>query len=307
MKTQYVNYEKPLVSIVMATYNGERYLKEQLDSILNQSVQNFELIICDDCSTDRTLDILNEYSERDKRISIFPNNINIGVKRNFERGISLSNCDLIAFSDQDDIWRHDHIELLMNTIGDKMMACGNSDMIYEDGTPMGMTLSYQDAFDYIPKNDLYKAMTIILFRNPFQGASMMIRKELFIQAGPVPENVGFHDEWLAAYASFYGGINYIKESLLKYRRLSSSVTGIKNKRRNKILAWRNHHFYEDRIYIINAILERNKKLSQEQIQYLCLWKKMYWRNNKVKGKILNALYKIKYYKYIYSCDFIHWI
>lgn len=128
MKTQYVNYEKPLVSIVMATYNGERYLKEQLDSILNQSVQNFELIICDDCSTDRTLDILNEYSERDKRISIFPNNINIGVKRNFERGISLSNCDLIAFSDQDDIWRHDHIELLMNTIGDKMMACGNSDI-----------------------------------------------------------------------------------------------------------------------------------------------------------------------------------
>ena len=78
----------------MATYNGEKYLKEQIDSILDQSIQNFELVICDDCSKDSTWSILEEYAQRDSRIRIYENEKNLGVKHNFEKAISLTRGQL---------------------------------------------------------------------------------------------------------------------------------------------------------------------------------------------------------------------
>ena len=135
-------------------------------------------MICDDCSKDSTWSILEEYAQRDSRIRIYENEKNLGVKHNFEKAISLTEGEFIAFSDQDDNWMPNHLELLLKAIENKSMACGNAEMMYEDGTSMNMTLQYQDAFDYIPEDDLKKALTVILFRNPFQGASMLIRREL---------------------------------------------------------------------------------------------------------------------------------
>ena len=296
-----------MISIAMATYNGEKYLKEQIDSILNQSIQDFELVVCDDCSTDNTWSLLDEYAQHDNRITIIENEKNLGVKHNFEKAISLTKGDFIAFSDQDDIWMPNHLELLLKAIENKSMACGNAEMMYEDGSSMNMTLQYQDAFDYIPEDDLKKALTVILFRNPFQGASMLIRRELAEKAGNVPNGVGFHDEWLASFACFYGGINYIKTPILKYRRLEKSVTGLKDARRSKIHAWRYHHIYPDRIHIINALLERLEKPTDKQKELLQLLKRIYLRNNSNTGKVLNGIYKLRHYKDIYSCNINHWL
>lgn len=296
-----------MISIAMATYNGEKYLKQQIDSILNQSIQDFELVVCDDCSKDNTWSILEEYAQQDDRIRIFKNETNLGVKHNFEKAISLTKGEFIAFSDQDDIWMLNHLELLLKAIGNKSMACGNAEMIYENGTPMNMTLQYQDGFDYIPEDDLKKALTVILFRNPFQGASMLIRRELSEKAGNVPDGVGFHDEWLASYACFFGGINYITTPVLKYRRLEKSVTGLKNIRRSKIHAWRYHHIYPDRIHIINAIIKRLENPTDRQTELLRRLKKIYLRNNSYRGKVLNGIYKLRHYKDIYSCNLYTWL
>lgn len=88
----------------MATYNGEKYLREQIDSIFNQTVQDFELIVCDDCSTDTTWNILLDYQVQDKRIKCYRDEENLGFKKNFEKAIGLCTGEYIALSDQDDVW-----------------------------------------------------------------------------------------------------------------------------------------------------------------------------------------------------------
>ena len=93
-----------MISIVMATYNGETYIREQINSILNQTISDFELIICDDCSKDSTVEIIKRYKDKDKRITLVENEKNLGFKKNFEKAISYCKGDFIAFCDQDDIW-----------------------------------------------------------------------------------------------------------------------------------------------------------------------------------------------------------
>ena len=122
-----------MISIAMATYNGDKYIKEQIDSILNQTIQDFEIVICDDCSTDGTVRILHEYAKNDKRFHIYQNEDNLGFKKNFEKAITLCQGEYIALSDQDDIWMPNHLELLKNAIKGKVLSCGNADLIDKDG------------------------------------------------------------------------------------------------------------------------------------------------------------------------------
>ena len=114
----------------MTTYNGERYLQEQIDSILNQTYSNFELIICDDCSTDSTIEIISSYN--DSRIKLFVNDKNLGFKKNFEKAIKLCTGEYIALSDQDDIWKSNHLEVLYEKINNKELICGNNLLINEN-------------------------------------------------------------------------------------------------------------------------------------------------------------------------------
>ena len=141
------------VSIALATYNGEMFLREQLDSILNQSVRNFELVICDDCSKDSTWDILNEYAIADSRIRILRNDKNLGFLGNFEKAIQHTQEKFVALADQDDIWLPNHLEILLDTIGDKMLACGNAELIDKEGKSLHKLLDYQEALDCIPEKD----------------------------------------------------------------------------------------------------------------------------------------------------------
>ena len=91
-----------MISIAMATYNGEKNIKEQIESILNQTLKEFELIICDDASTDNTVPILTSFAEKDKRIKILKNEQNLGFKKNFEKILFHCTGEYIAFCDQDD-------------------------------------------------------------------------------------------------------------------------------------------------------------------------------------------------------------
>ena len=173
-----------MISIAMATYNGAKYIKEQIDSILNQTIQDIEIVICDDCSQDSTFDILKDYQTNDSRIRVYKNEDNLGFKKNFEKAISLCHGEYIALSDQDDIWMPNHLELLRKEIGSKVLVCGNADLINEEGESLGMTLKTQESLDKIPDNDLKKLMSIIIFRNPYQGASMLFKKQALIHAFP---------------------------------------------------------------------------------------------------------------------------
>ena len=115
------------IDILMATYNGEKYLKEQVESILNQSYSNFRLIISDDCSTDKTREILSEYEKKDKRIEVYYQEKNLGYVKNFEFLLERVKNEIYMLSDQDDYWLPEKIEKTYNKLNEE-----DADLVFTD-------------------------------------------------------------------------------------------------------------------------------------------------------------------------------
>lgn len=213
------------VSIAMTTYNGEKYLKKQLDSILSQSYKNFELVICDDCSSDNTWEILNTYKVIDSRIKVFRNESNLGFKKNFEKSISLCSCELIALSDQDDIWLENHLEVLLKNIEGKSMSSGNTNIIDSEDKILPHD-SYTKRYGYSVLQDNISMLYFILMnKSPCQGASSLYRKKLLQKALPIPEGVKFHDAWFSACACCVSGIGFTFTTITNYRLHGFNVSG----------------------------------------------------------------------------------
>ena len=107
------NDQEPLVSVVMCTYNGEKFLQRQLESLFEQTYTNIEIIIADDASTDNTQQILKENASKDKRIRLLFHQKNIGYNKNFEHALQLVHGMYISICDQDDIWHPNKIKRMM--------------------------------------------------------------------------------------------------------------------------------------------------------------------------------------------------
>lgn len=226
-----------LVSIVMATYNGDKYLRQQLDSILEQSYQHFELIVVDDSSTDTTLNILNEYAVLDARIHVFPAENNLGLVTNFERGLKLAKGNFIALSDQDDIFRQDKIEVLLTEFKnnpDRDLAISDLALIDENGHEIAQSMWHYQRLN--PQQG--KPFHRLLYSNFATGCAMMFRRRLLNIALPFPPDCLVHDWWLAvaSASSKAGGICLVNKHLTYYRQHESNVFGAIKARSPKIEA-----------------------------------------------------------------------
>ena len=115
------------IDILLATYNGEKYLKEQLDSILNQTYKNIRLIISDDCSKDSTKEILKEYEQKDERIKVFYQEKNLGYIKNFEFLLKQVQDEIYMLSDQDDVWLPEKVEKSY-----EILKKQNADLVFGD-------------------------------------------------------------------------------------------------------------------------------------------------------------------------------
>ncbi|WP_136481507.1 glycosyltransferase family 2 protein [Cognatitamlana onchidii] len=216
----------PKVSIVLCSYNGEKYISEQIDSILNQSFKDFELIISDDRSTDSTIKILKTYADKDSRIKWHINESNLGYVKNFEKGISLANGNYILLSDQDDIWDLTKIEKLYNNIEDHAL-------IYCDSLFVNSNLESTEKKMSSSKNMISTTNPLNLcLANSVSGHAMMFKKELTAQLFPFPKLVP-HDWWIAFVASFNGGIVYFNDALIKYRIHDSNSLALNKNRKSK--------------------------------------------------------------------------
>jgi glycosyltransferase involved in cell wall biosynthesis len=212
-----------MISIAMATYNGEEYIREQIDSILQQTYQDFELIICDDCSVDLTWIILKKYKERDKRIFICQNEKNLGFNKNFEKAISLCHGEYIALSDQDDFWYSDHLEILYKNIGENSLICSNSLFVNNKRQSLGQTMYDKKRLINLPKDDKSIAF-YILYNNFVQGSTTLFKRELVDMICPFPNDIDFHDHWLALNAIMSKGLIYLNTVTLEYRQHSNNIT-----------------------------------------------------------------------------------
>ncbi len=222
-----------LVSIALCTYNGEKYLKEQLDSLLLQTYSPIEIIIVDDHSTDGTVGLLERYRTENQNIKVLLNQQNIGFNKNFERAISYAKGDFIAICDQDDIWKTNKIERLIANIGTNQAVFSNSELIDSSGNPLGKKLLE----GFILQFDYYG----ILLENFVTGHTMMIHRTLVDKIFPIPEE-GFYDWWIGFVAMYHNRLTYIDECLSKYRIHSDSVIqkrlSTKNKNAGKFVASR---------------------------------------------------------------------
>lgn len=288
----------------MATYNGESYIRKQIDSILTQSIQDIELVICDDCSTDETWDILKDYASKDNRVKIFRNKANLGFKRNFEKVIGLTHGDYVALCDQDDIWTPDHLDILNNNISDKMISAGNSDLVDSCGNIIGITLKELEAFNIEYDNSLRLATSFLLFRNPIQGAAMLIKREFFNKALPIPNDIKYHDAWFSVLSCFYGGLNYTDRVVTYYRMHHSNVTGHRIKKKSRmwflIRCTIRRDMSIDRITMIRTIRERIENMSIDQHNLLNDCEKVLLRNRTIVGRLLNLFFRLRYFNSIYT-------
>lgn len=297
-----------MVSVALAVYNGEKYLKEQVESILSQTYSDIELVMTDDNSSDGSWKVMNAMAAGDSRIRIYHNERNLGFQRNFQKAISLCRGEFVALSDQDDIWMDDHLKLLMDNIGDKPLACGNNIFMDGNGKLLGETLKWQESLDWIPEDSMKVFRSIILFRNPFQGATMLLRRSFLDLAMPIPDDAPYHDTWFASLACFCGGISYVDKPLLKYRRTSNSITGLRIKRKSKLYKFLFVHFFDDRKLILNSIEKRlSGRLSRYQEDTISTIRDVLERYYNKKGMWKVHLYELLHYKSIFSCDLTHWI
>lgn len=266
------------VDILLATYNGEQYLREQLNSILSQSYSNFRLLISDDLSTDSTREILAEYVEKDKRIIIFNQEKNLGVVKNFEFLLKKVENKYYMFSDQDDIWKENKIEKSIQTLEET-----NSDLVYTDLEVVDENLnvtyeSYWKLKGIYNKIKKYNNFESLYLNNFVTGCTMLSKKELIKEVLPLPNTSKFvlHDYWIPLILSQKHKITYIEEPLIKYRQHKNNKVGSKKKTdelksfeeiRSLFINVKKEHFT---VFIENEdkfIDEKIKKLNKEAIEY----------------------------------------
>jgi len=225
---------KSNISIAMCTFNGADYLQEQLVSIAKQTRLPYELVVCDDGSTDLTLQILDEF----KKKALFPviihcNKERLGATKNFEKAITLCNGEIIALSDQDDVWLPQKLE----KIEELFKEHSNTGYIFSDGIivneklqPLNFTLWDQFLFTKNARKRFEQGhqnqVEILIHHNVVTGATMAFRKNIKNLILPIPEE-WVHDEWIALLASAVGASGiFVDEPLIKYRLHDRQLIGI---------------------------------------------------------------------------------
>lgn len=210
------------VSVAMATYNGEKYLKQQIDSILSQLSSEDELIISDDHSSDQTLVIIEKYMKEDPRVKLFMNEES-GVTSNFENAIKRTKNDIIFLSDQDDVWKPEKVE----TVKSYYEKNPGVQMIMSDITVVDNELKPTIDSFYEFRGSRSGVIKNII-KNSYIGCAMSFRKELKPRILPIPRNVPMHDMWIGLVADMNKAALLIPEKLIYYRRHDATVTSVEN-------------------------------------------------------------------------------
>jgi|AKZA01.1.fsa_nt_gi Glycosyltransferases involved in cell wall biogenesis len=221
------------ISVAMCTYNGSKHVIEQLESIVHQTQKVDEIVICDDCSSDDTVKIVDAYLHN-KQIDykIINNQANLGFIKNFHQVISKCTGDIIFFADQDDTWNLEKVKKIGAVFEKDKQAL----LVFSDGNITDENLIYQKKLlaslqyqsDFL--KDKYIAFERLIADNYVTGAAAAIRRELLNLAQPFSQ-VTAHDYWFAVIAALYDGLRCVDEPLFNYRQHESNTIGI-NKRIN---------------------------------------------------------------------------
>ena len=230
-----------MLDILLATYNGEKYLTQQIDSIITQTYKDWQLLIRDDLSTDNTVNIIKNYTCKypDKIRLIEDNKRHLGLAQNFGTLLELAQSEYIMFCDQDDIWLPNKIELTLNT----MKAAGqtwpntpllvHTDLKVVDETLMPIAESFWKLHRISPESDCQ--LKKIIYRNIVTGCTVMINKKAKEISMPFPPEARIHDWWIALNVVKYGKIIHIAMPTVLYRQHIANLIGAKKSLKEDML------------------------------------------------------------------------
>lgn len=215
------------VEILMATYNGEKYIKEQIESILSQTYEDWSLLIRDDGSKDKTLEIIKEFVVKDKRIKLIVDSKgNLGYVKNFEELLKKSKAEYIFLCDQDDIWENEKLEKSLFYLEKKKVIIHNAKIFYT----VKKKKSCKNLLEFKKKSFLKR----VIFPE-YTGCCMGLRKEFLNIVLPIPNGFPSHDIWIGMIAEIKDELYFINEKLIRYRRHSQNVSATGEKSKNSLL------------------------------------------------------------------------
>lgn len=222
-----------MISVCIATYNGEKYLRQQIDSILPQIGKDDEIVVSDDGSTDGTLELLLSY--HDARIRILHHNPSAisttfpldRPTHNFENALLSARGDIIFLADQDDVWLEGKVETMLAELQDAELAVHDCEVV-DDRMENIIQPSY---FDFI---GIHQGVWQNWVRATYLGCCMAMRKEVVRRAMPFPETMVGHDLWLGIIADRYFRTKIVRRKLIRYRKHSDSKTTSGGKSKNAL-------------------------------------------------------------------------
>lgn len=281
------------IDILLATYNGEKYIKEQIESILQQTYSNFRLIISDDASQDNTIEIIKQYQQKDDRIKLFQQEKNLGSNKNFEFLLQNVENSYFMLSDQDDIWKEDKIEKTYKYLQEQ-----NSDLVFTDLELVDNNLQTINRSFMEYKRLSYKIkkygtnFNTLYLNNYVTGCTILAKKDYIKNILPFPQNTVYliHDYWIALIISVNGKISYLRESTILYRQHEKNQIGSKTK--------------SDEMQSFEEIRELFIKVKLEHFNILNQNKEIFKTNQQMTDKGIKYYQHLKDIKYI---NFRNWI
>lgn len=226
----------PRISVALGSHNGERFIGEQIASILAQTRPVDEIVLSDDASRDRTVAIVEDAVAAHRQahgtapeLVVLRNDPPLRVTKNFEQALTATSGDLVALSDQDDVWHPERIAHLAERFGDPdtLYVFSNARQVGDTGQPLGHDLFTALAMSAAERSLIESghAYQQFLRRNLATGATVMLRRSVIEAAVPFPDS-WLHDEWLAVVASLRGGVRLHDEQLTDYRQHDSNEVGM---------------------------------------------------------------------------------
>ena len=297
---------KEIVTIVLPTYNGEKYLKEQIDSILNQTYQEIKIIISDDCSKDNTISILEEYKENEK-IEIFIQEKNIGVVKNLEFLLKKVETPYYMLADQDDYWLPEKVEKSL-----EKLKQNNVDLVFGDLEVVDEKLNtiYPSFGDFMLLNrkieKYINKYTLNYLYNCVTGCTVLAKKETINYILPFPNKSKYliHDHWIGIMVSLNGKLAYMPEKYIKYRQHGNNQVGTnKISHGFKTLDQVRKLFIDVKLGVFGTYVENNSRfpkiiqeLNIKALEYFKMLEKK--KNFNFKGwKVFHQLYKTEKFMY----------
>ena len=208
-----------MISVCVATFNAEPYLRAQLESIIAQIAAGDEIIIFDDQSTDDTIKVIQ--SLRDPRIRLYEQQERQGVIRNFECALKVAKGDVIFLSDHDDVWLPNKVNRCLAALESNVAVVTDCHVVDEQLSLIAPSFfALRKSRPGIVKN---------LLTNSYMGCCMAFRREVLATALPFPKNIPMHDAWLGLVAELTGPVLFIAEPLLLYRRHQANVSPLQSR------------------------------------------------------------------------------